>query len=272
MPEIAEQKRKAGATTLAMVALYDSRLPHPDHYRQCLAQNFPDLPHPVSVTMIEEDRAQALSVETSESTGIIAVLPAPIPWADLEGPCSTAWWWPEAAEKLKPHTAHAIIAVTPKHKDDAIASCLIATKLTACLASTANAAGVYWGNGTLVHSAETFMEHSRGAGPDHLPLSLWIDFRLQRTPDGRYQLLTTGLESLNKREIEIAPCALRPIELLETAYDIAHYALTSGAEIRDGDTIGRSESHKIRISFAKSMWDRPGDVMRLEVPEGHSAS
>ena len=28
-------------------------------------------------------------------------MPAPIPWSNLEGPCATAWWWPDATEKMK---------------------------------------------------------------------------------------------------------------------------------------------------------------------------
>src|SRR5690348_15763012 len=26
----------------------------------------------------------------------VSLMRAPIPWSELEGPCATAWWWPEA--------------------------------------------------------------------------------------------------------------------------------------------------------------------------------
>jgi len=39
------------------------------------------------------------------------LMPAPIPWSALEGPCATAWWWPEATEKMKHHHSHIILAL-----------------------------------------------------------------------------------------------------------------------------------------------------------------
>lgn len=245
-----------------MVALYEPHLPTPDQYQQCLERHFPDLPHPIRVS--REEGLQALTVEMGSIEGIMAIVPAPIPWSDLEGPCLTAWWWPEAAEKLKEHTAHSIVTLL-KRTDDVVTNYLIVTQLAACLAATTNCAGVYWGAGTVVHAPASFVEQSRNASRNNLPLSLWIDFRVQKTPDGKYQLLTTGLSSLNKREIEIAPCHLRPVELLKLGHDIAHYVITSAVEIRDGDTIGRSASEKIRTKFVRSMWDRQEEVMRLEM-------
>ena len=40
-----------------------------------------------------------------------ALMPEPIPWSALEGPCATAWWWPEASEKMKSHTSHILVAL-----------------------------------------------------------------------------------------------------------------------------------------------------------------
>lgn len=264
MSDTADQKNAPNMVALAMVALYEPRLPSPTDYRQLLEQYFPDAPQPVSVELVERDHLRALSVNTGAIEGIVALMPAPMPWSDLEGPCAVAWWWPEAAEKLKDHQAHAIVTLL-NQTDNIIINYLAVTRLAACLAATTNAAGVYWGAGTVVHSPERFVEQSTGAHPQNLPLELWIDFRIQQTFDGQYQLLTTGLESLNKREIEIAPCALPPVELLGLGYDIAHYMLTSGAELHDGDTIGRSASERIRIRFTRSMWNRAGEVMRLEM-------
>ncbi|MEJ5301777.1 MAG: hypothetical protein WHS38_12400, partial [Thermodesulforhabdaceae bacterium] len=90
MLETLEQKRQPNTMALAMVALYEPLLPCADHYHQCLEQNFPDLPQPTSVAFTEKDNLQAMSVEIGENEGIIALMPVPIPWSDLEGPCLTA--------------------------------------------------------------------------------------------------------------------------------------------------------------------------------------
>ena len=44
-------------------------------------------------------RKAAWSFSLGGNTAAVALMPAPIPWSNLEGPCETAWWWPEAGGK-----------------------------------------------------------------------------------------------------------------------------------------------------------------------------
>ena len=40
----------------------------------------------------------------------VSLMPAPIPWPELEGPCATAWWWPQATERMRAHIRERIAA------------------------------------------------------------------------------------------------------------------------------------------------------------------
>src|SRR5262245_46884149 len=41
----------------------------------------------------------------------VSLMPAPIPWSSLEGPCATAWWWPNATKAMRGHTNHFLVAL-----------------------------------------------------------------------------------------------------------------------------------------------------------------
>jgi len=72
------------------------------------------------------------------------------------------------------------------------------------------------------------------------------------------------ISAFNQREFEAPESKLEPTELFDLAHGLATYVLTSGNEVRDGDTFGRLETERIRVTYAPSMWDKARLVMRLE--------
>ncbi|MDI7277294.1 MAG: DUF4261 domain-containing protein [Anaerolineae bacterium] len=257
------RRKPSNAVALAMVALSEPRLPTPEALQAYLSDNL-GLAVRVEAARAGDGGLSSLALDMGSSRGFVGLMPVPIPWPELEGPCATAWWWPEATEVMRAHRAHAVVSVVGPG-EDLIESFLVLTRLAAGVAATADCAGVYWGAGTVVHPAQGFVEKARQASRDDLPLMLWVDFRVQRTAPGTYRLFTTGLEALNEMEIEIGPVERKPQELLDLAYATAHYVLTSGATVCDGHTIGRSEAERVRIRFARSMWGGHGKVVRLEM-------
>src|SRR5690606_26949679 len=93
---------------------------------------------------------------------------------------------------------------------------------------------------------------------------LWIDFRVERMPSGLCQLYTTGLEALGKSEIEIRDFSGEPQVMLEYAYNVAHYQMTSNKRFNDGDTIGLTEEVQAVAHEARSMFDPEMEAVRLE--------
>ena len=193
----------------------------------------------------------------------IAVMPAPIPWSNLEGPCATAWWWPDATETMKRHGGHILVALVGE-TGHVLQRCLTLTHLTAAIALLTDATGIYWGGGTLVHEPQVFIGQAKDISLGNLPLHLWIDFRLEQNEDGSCRLFTTGMKVFDKMEIEIPHSTKAPAEILNLAHAIAEYVLTSEKMIREGETIGRSESEKVKVSYAPSICDSEITAMRLD--------
>ncbi|MGE5416081.1 MAG: DUF4261 domain-containing protein [Acidobacteriota bacterium] len=196
--------------------------------------------------------------------GYIALMEAPFPWSDLEGPCATAWHWPEATEKMRQQTAHILISLISKKTDiDMIARTKLFTQLTASVAEATDAIGVYWGSGTVVQSRDVFVNQAKKMDSGSLPVMLWTEFRLQKRPDGSFDLITTGMEALGLMEIEILGSKKTPLELVDFVHNIASYLLINGPVIRDGDTVGEDENQRITVKFMSSVWKRPGKVMMI---------
>ena len=193
----------------------------------------------------------------------IALMPAPIPWTELEGPCATAWWWPEAGEKMKKHTSHVLVALAGS-AGNLVQRHVTLTHLAAAVAAHTEAAGIYWGGGTLVHEPQAFIEQAGDITPKNLPWPLWIDFRVERNDEGSSRLFTTGMKAFNQLEIEIPHSRKAPAEVFDFACSIADYIITTNPRIEDGHTVGRSEAEKVRAAHAPSMWDPKIEVLRLD--------
>jgi hypothetical protein len=183
-------------------------------------------------------------LEVDGSKIVAGLIPAPIPWPELEGPCATAWWWPGATEVCRSSTAHALVFLEEAALD-AIECSLRVTKATSqLLQSTPDALGVYWGAGTVVQPRDIFIEQAGAASREQLPLHLWVDFRVQAHDDGSHLFVTTGLEAL---------------------FNIAHYLCDKGLVLKDGDTIGLSATEKKRVRHRPSLWGRAEPVLWLEI-------
>jgi hypothetical protein len=247
---------------LAMIALNNKYLPPEQEIFDFLKQMWPLTPE-VSDVVREND---TVTFTISDNLGSIALIPAPIPWSELEGPCATAWYWPTACEALRGHKAHVIVSLNQASLQPT-EQALLLTKLVAAVAATTNSAGIYWGAGTVVHSPEEFLNQSKDVSPESMPLMLWIDFRLQEEADGSFTMFTTGMEAFGLMEIEAVQVNKDPKELSSFVYDVAHYLLENGPIVQDGDTIGGSEIERIEVRYEASMWDSSKKVYRLVFPD-----
>jgi hypothetical protein len=246
---------------LGMVALNSATLPEASAIAASFAKRCPECTVPDDI----EEKDGTFVFRVSGNMAAISLMPAPIPWSDLEGPCATAWWWPEATERMKSHTAHVIVALMGK-SGDVIQRHLQLTHLVAAIAAQADAAGVYWGSGTVVHEPQAFQEQSAKLSPDNLEPQLWIDMRLEQNDDGSYRYFTTGMPAFGQPEIEIDRTTGAPAEIFDFCYSIINYILTRGVQIKHGETMGRSADEKIRVTHGESMWGREGKVLKLALP------
>src|SRR5271155_560041 len=87
----------ADSIIVVAVAIDHAELPNEDRVRANYAELFPDAP---ALGRSFGDSTKLVLAMDDGARGAIIMLPAPIPWSDLEGPCSWAYWWPEAAESM----------------------------------------------------------------------------------------------------------------------------------------------------------------------------
>ena len=197
----------------------------------------------------------------------VALMPGPIPWEDLDGPCATAWWWREASEKMRAHKYHFIVTIMGGTIPP-VERRIILTNIVSAIIRHSNPVGVYWAEGTLVHEPQQFLEQAEGISEDQIPGPLWIDIRVEKNEDddeGSLRCFTTGLAPLGHMEIEVERAHLKPQELLEFVGDTACYMVNTNTPIRDGETLGRTATEKFKVRHTKSMFDR-GTVMCVEMP------
>jgi hypothetical protein len=204
-----------------------------------------------------------MAFRVGEADVIMGLMPAPIPWSDLEGPCQTSWIWPDAAQAMKSHTQHLIVTVNSETSPIDRAR-LLTQVIAAIIGAGQGVVGVYWGDATLVISPPVFREFAVKVLPHGPPLHVWIDFRVGRGENGKSAGFTSGMKALGHMELETVNSPEPPGELRERLIGLAGYLLENGPVINDGDTVGEDANERIRVVYSNSNFGHPDRVMRLD--------
>ncbi|QDT69766.1 hypothetical protein MalM25_27070 [Planctomycetes bacterium MalM25] len=244
--------------SIALVPLNRRDLPSADTVAALCGKLSEDTPQVTSRT----DAAFTLSWDDG-ATANVTLVDRPIPWERLEGPCVTAWYWPDAADALKPHTDHLFITLIDEGRQR-IDVAFRLTHLTVAVASSSPAAGIVWGASGAVHKPADFATLAGQSSLNDLPLHLWIDFRAYEADGGGFGLFTTGMEALGRRELEVVNYTGDPQHLVGAVYNIAHYVLEKDAMLKDSEVIGLPDESQVTIREAQSSVDPEQEVFRLE--------
>lgn len=252
--------------SIALVALSDATFPDADTVAEECGRLAPDYPAP-SVTS-RSAGSFTLSWEGG-ATANVTLVDKPIPWDRLEGPCVTAWYWPEAEAALRPHTNHLFVTLIDEGRNRIDVSWRL-TRVVIAVAANSSAVGLVWGASGAVHQPHAFADLAAQSGPNDLPLNLWIDFRAYQLDgnqaDGAtgFGLFTTGMHALGRRELEVSSYPGDPQHLVGATYNIAHYVLEKDATLKDAEVIGLPDESQVTIYDEHSMIDPEQEVFRLE--------
>jgi hypothetical protein len=244
---------------MAMIALGPNAHPSVAAIQADLARQWPSLPKAEAAE--EKDNTFAFRVGTLDV--VAGLMPGPIPWSDLEGPCATSWLWKDAASVLRSHATHLILTVSGEA--EVLDRVRLLTQVTSSILATCpEALGVFWTEARMVIQPPLFRDFATKFLPDGLPLYIWVDFRVGKTDSGKSAGFTSGMASLGHMEFETEDSPEPPGELRQRFFGLAHYVLENGPVIRDGDTIGEDVNERIRVVYADSAFGHKGKVMRLE--------
>jgi hypothetical protein len=246
------------ASKIAVVLLGDDEPISVEAITRDIESRWTDLPY---ATAAEEDD-RTISFHLGSLGVAVGSMPAPWPWSELEGPCSTSLLWPTAAAELKPLQYHWIVTV----RDPAmppVPLALMLTKVTASILATCpSAVGVYW-DSTLVLPKELLVEGAEASSLRDPPLEMWVDFRVGWGGRGTSSGFTQGLRALGHMDFETQGAPESPAQLRERLVALAHYVVVGNGVIRDGNTVGKDARKRIRVSYADSAFGNKHQVMRL---------
>jgi Domain of unknown function (DUF4261) len=223
-----------------------------------LVENWRDIP--AASDIIEKDGT--LTLQLGAANLILAKMPTPMPWSDLEGPCATSILWKNATADVSKHSLHWIATVTGK-LDPLPLSKLLTQATAAAMAACEGAIGVYWANAKLVIPKNIFIDFAKELLPHGPPLHIWLDFQVGQESENSYFGFTTGMKALGHMELETQSSPERPGELRERFLALAGYLVENGPVIRDGDTLGEDADERIRVVYSDSAFGNHGKVMRL---------
>jgi hypothetical protein len=102
-----------------------------------------------------------LSFVLGEETVSIALMRHSLPWTELEEPCLTSWWWPEACPSMQRHTSYLQITLDGKSSTP-LERFILLTHIAAAVVVAVDATGVFWPTGRVVHEPKAFGEYSEG--------------------------------------------------------------------------------------------------------------
>ena len=230
-------------------------------FREHLTTHWPAL---ADMKRVKSDDGKSVIVyENGTHQLFVALMPTPIPWGDLEGPCQTSMFWPNAEPELRKHKQHFLVTVMGPAESIIEQNLVLTQAIASILTVSPEASGVYWGNATQVISSEAFRELADVIKDDALPFLLWVSYRIGSDKKGSSGF-TTGMASLGHMEIEAVNTPEEPKGLYDRLLGLTDYLLTNGPIIVDGNTIGEDEHERIKVVYSKSNFGHEGKVMRLK--------
>ncbi|MEZ4370051.1 MAG: DUF4261 domain-containing protein [Polyangiaceae bacterium] len=245
---------------LAMVPLRVSQLPDAQALCDAYAREWPDQVTPEPAAAAPDGSGATL--EGAKFAALISLNAAPIPASDLEPAYRAALHWPEAKQSIEGHVAHLVVTVISDELD-AVDVMLELTRIVGACLLTSEAAGVYWGGGSLVNGVEAFLDDAREMSREYLPLYLWVRFGLMRDKHNTATLYTLGMDQFDLMEVEFVRSKLDLETLTDRAFNGAHHLLDNGPILADRDTIGLTPTERFLVRHVTSVVDPERTVYSL---------
>lgn len=207
-----------------------------------------------------DDNVTSFSI--NGETVVIAHMPIPIPWADIEATAQYAYNWSKATEELKEHTGHAIVSILAG-SENSLKRFSILSKVLCSILHTSNTVGVYQGSQSLLIPRTQYLSYSELLENGDIPVMLWVYIGLRKLDTGNCAY-TYGLKDFQKQEMEIIDSAQSLEELYNFILNITSYVIDHNVTLKDGETIGSTAEQKIAITSSKGQFVE-GDSLKLEV-------
>lgn len=177
----------------------------------------------------------------------VSLMAAPVPDGEAEHFAAANFFWKEAVEVTKSHTAHLLVSVLGNGRDPVGAAKLFTALAASCLEQP-EVLGIYT-SGTVL-APDHYLKVARDMKDGDLPVMDWVYVGIYKGEKGVCGY-TYGLTAFGREELEIIDSARKPGDIFEFLYDLCLYMLKSDAYIRDGETVGHSAEEKLPVTRSK---------------------
>lgn len=258
---------------LAFVLLSEARSPSAEAIIRCFRDLEPTryrisegVDNPSSTT----NEILSLRFDTNE-TAFVAFMQKPVPHREADEGAQFSVSSLGSGWKLPDHRAHLVVTCpTSGSSLSAIDQLSRFTSLLAAVAKASPSVGIYWGNAGATHNSEFFIDVA--SNPGILPrIMLWTGISIARESDGRFSLLSLGMQQLSLPDLLLVIPERSMNIALETFFDLLAYIADRGQALPEGDTIGRTAEEKLPVHYVKSPVDKQKKVWRVELPKEREA-
>ena len=175
---------------------------------------------------------------------VIAPFASAMPVEALELGALRNYLFNNALEVIMKHTNHVAIGIV-EGTGNTLEESILLSKLLAVATEQTGATAIYT-HGVL-YEADKYYQETENLRDNVLPMMnlVWVDIDFEE--DGTVSLYTNGMEELDQLNVEFLHCPWEPERAWKYILSVANFILTSGKEINDGDSIGRTETEELRV-------------------------
>jgi uncharacterized protein DUF4261 len=191
---------------------------------------------------------------------------SPFSWP-LEPMAQFAYWWPDAMKDIARSTSFAAITCSwcRQSRLDAHIRHLV---LVRELVDQLPVIGIVWGS-VLIQPSVLKAEFNR-LQQSELPFSVWVLIQFSKQPNGNILISTIGMRDFGQMEIE-TESTLPLDQTFDLVRKFGSYIIAKGPVVKDGDTMGLTETQRIKVRFVRSFRPDVNDnVYWLELAEQQS--
>ena len=261
-----EPKETKKGPPFAFVLLEKDKLPDEVSLKKALTKVF-GKKDAAKIKDIEIDpKKKNISFELEGKACMAAVMPRPVPEADINYAVYNSFLWPKAKEVTAKHKFHLIVFALGDFEKPWHRALRLSKVIATCIESFEGVNAVYWGSANIVHEPSAFVDILAESGQtvENLPVSLWVGFLRDYHKDKTVSLYTDGLDVLGAKEFEIVKSKKKMSDLYEFLFNVSLYAAFHGDVVKDGDTLGGSAEERITSKWTDSAIDREGKVVRID--------
>ena len=199
------------------------------------------------VDSVEEDMEEAHVLVIDDYKVMIAPFSFAMPVEAVEKVEAGAlrnYLFDNGLEAIMKHTGYVAIGIV-EGTGNTLEESILLSKLLAVATEQKGTTAIYT-NGVL-YEADMYYKETERLRDDVLPMVnlVWVDIDFEE--DGTISLYTSGMEEFDQLNVEFLHCPWDPERAWNYILSVANYVLTSGKELTDGDSVGRTEEEQLIV-------------------------